>query len=277
MTGDRRLRSIAERAAARGAAPSLRDFEVALTEARCRRRRRGRQSAGAALAAVVVVVAGWNGISASTTASDEVQFVDAPAPHQSTAEGLLPTPARLGAPPSSTADPAAQDVHSRDAVTPAGSAVDPDLTSRPRPPAPAGRSSTSTSPLLFCGGDTEWCLRAQVRPAGAKGYTLYSTMCANARTALPRLDFTTAQETDFELLSGSRVIWRWSDGQAFARTPHQLSALPGGCFTWQTVWDQYDGQGDRVGKARLTLRVRALATQRTEVRDATVVFVTTKR
>jgi len=146
---------------------------------------------------------------------------------------------------------------------------------RVRPSAPVTRAKVRDLPHS-CGqvAPIPWCLQVRVSPAPG-GHTLISRMCVNANAGVGDLDFETTQEADFELLSGSRVIWRWSDTQTFTQQPHQISAITGECYTWQTRWDQFDGRGERVGKARLTLRVRHLASQRSYPAEAAVAFFTT--
>jgi hypothetical protein len=274
MTTERATRRLAANAAARGAAPRIDDFNAAMSEAGRRRRRRGVQSAGvgAALVAVVSVIVGFGAVSGSANARDEVRFVDGTTSDDSSYDGM-PQSAQLGAPagvPDAAAAPGGARHRSRsshsdsaDGATTVGST---------RGSSVAMTRTNSAGSISTCNAD--WCLEGGSTPAGKGAYTFSATLCLNTGVALRTLDFATAQEAEFEVLSAGRVIWRWSDRQVIKPTPHQLSALAAECFTWQTKWTQYDGNGDRVGKARLTLRARSTAGQVTSPTAATVTFMT---
>ncbi len=272
MTGDRAARRLAATAAARGTAPRLDDFEAAMSEAGKRRRRRGVQSAGvgAALVAVVGVVVGFGAVSGSANARDEVTFVDSPATDDSSYDDSV-GPALLGA-PVDPADASTGDERTRSRRRSGSSDDAQGPTTAQQPPAAVTRTSR-TGALNTCSAD--WCLGAAQKSAGRAAYIFSATVCLNAGVALRTLDYATSQEVEFEVLAGSHVIWRWSDNQRITSTPHQLSALAAECFTWSTKWTQYDGNGDRVGKANLTLRVRSLASQATSPSAATARFATT--
>lgn len=268
---------LAEQVVSRGVRPRLADFEAAMVEARRRRRRRGLQSAGAGAAlAAVVALGGVHSAFTTSSGRDDVHLVDVPGPivgservdsSSGSLEVGVSAPA-AAAPP--RADPRVEPRREPVAVP---SAAAPRAQ---RGPAPVARTSGSGLIPAYCTSSAEWCQTAGVRNAGKNRYLLSAVMCLKAGVALGSLDYRTAREVDFELLAGSRVIWRWSDGQSFAATPHRISALAGDCYTWQTVWDQHDAAGDRVGKARLHLRVRNAADQAAYPAAATAVFMTTR-
>ncbi|HVF19755.1 MAG TPA: BsuPI-related putative proteinase inhibitor [Mycobacteriales bacterium] len=282
MTSPDPLRRPAVLAASRGREPRLADFNAAMTEGRRRRLRRGLRSAGAgaALAAVVGVTVGLGGGIGGVNAQDEIRFVeqtpDSPAEQFDRQSDDAGMPA-LGLPPAGL-PPADEQRSGRGLGRSADRGDDADFGPtrlQPHPRRPAYRTKSSSLVPRTCATSVDWCLHATVRSGGkGKGHNLHATLCLNAKQPFGSLDFATAQEADFEVLAGSRVIWRWSDGQAFARDPHQLSGIPGDCFAWQTYWDQYDGNGAKFGAARLSLRVRSLASQETSPASAEVPFTT---
>lgn len=280
MTSPDPLRRPALLAVGRGREPRLADFAVAMAEGRRRRRRRGLRSAGAgaALAAVIGVTVGLGGGVGGANAQDEIRFVEQTP--DSPAEQVDSQAAHLGIPalglPADMLPPA--DEQRFDARRSADRGDDADVRParlQPHPRRPAYRTKSSSLVPRTCTTSVDWCLLATVRSGGkGKGHNLYATLCLNAKQPFGSLDFGTAQEADFEVLAGSRVIWRWSDGQSFARTPHQVSGMTGDCFGWQTYWDQYDGNGAKVGAARLSLQVRSTANQQTSPAAAAVAFAT---
>ncbi|HVE98638.1 MAG TPA: BsuPI-related putative proteinase inhibitor [Mycobacteriales bacterium] len=267
----------AAQALARGARPRLADFEAALAEARRRRRRRGLQSVGAGAAvAAVVGLTGVHGALTTAGGRDPVQLVDVPAPTEDTDRvhrGTDVFDALVAAP---VAAEAAEPGDATRAGSRRRTVGDPTAGEERARREPARVTRTGGPALLpsYCTAAASWCQTAGVRPAGKNQYTLSAVMCLKAGVPLGSLDYRTAQEVDFELLAGSRVIWRWSDTQSFATAAHRLSALAGDCYTWQTLWDQHDARGDRVGKARLMLRVRNTAAQAAHPAAATAVFIT---
>lgn len=269
---------LAAQAALRGSEPRLDDFVSALTEGRRRRRRRGARSAGAgaALAAAITVAVGLGG-PGSTTARDEITFVEEQGADEAqdyTGEvTALPAPSAITAPAALTA-PARSGVVG-DSRGRSGTVEEPaDEAATPRPRRAAARTKSTSLPRT-CSGSSGWCLEAATQSRGkGYGFMLFSTMCVNATRGFGELGFATTQEVDFEILAGSRVIWRWSDRQSFRSEPHSLSALPGECYVWRTVWDQYDAAGSKVGTARLTLRVRSTAAQMAGTSGATKTFMT---
>ena len=85
---------------------------------------------------------------------------------------------------------------------------------RPRQSASVTRTKSRSDLPRGCGPVAEWCLAADVTPATGGGYAIASTMCLSTKAIAGELTFATTHEADFELLAGSRVIWRWSDTQA---------------------------------------------------------------
>lgn len=55
-----------------------------------------------------------------------------------------------------------------------------------------------------------------------------------------------AQRYDFEVSRGGELVWRWSDGMAFAQVVGEEEWGPGKCKTWTESWDGMDGSGTPV-------------------------------
>jgi hypothetical protein len=115
----------------------------------------------------------------------------------------------------------------------------------------------------------DWCLivsRPQTRASAARASLSFS-ICRNAAKARAGLTYSTTQEADFAIsvpkttTKPQTILWRWSTGQRFARSPHALTVGGTDCYVWETGWDWRDERGRLVATGQ-SLRLAAESTAR---------------
>ncbi len=121
-----------------------------------------------------------------------------------------------------------------------------------------------------CPRGSDWCGTASASYIEAQSgprISLAHRICREAAGTQDHLTFDTTQEAEFEIWSGGRLVWRWSDGATVATQAHRLDIDPGACLTWSTGYDARDLQpGDYEIRAWVTAEeLGPQATYRAEV------------
>jgi hypothetical protein len=82
------------------------------------------------------------------------------------------------------------------------------------------------------------------------------------------LRFPTSQRYDFRVMdSGGTMLWRWSDGRAFAQVPGEAVLEPGGTLTWVGTFEGALDSGTYTGLGSLSPPMDGLRAEATfEVR-----------
>lgn len=109
------------------------------------------------------------------------------------------------------------------------------------------------------GANTDWCGRGSIVP-GRTGFEVTHVQCRADDGEQEALRFKTAQEVELEVTTPSGVLlWRWSDHYPVEPAAHVLTADPGGCFHWSTVWNGVTDDGTSLGPGSYVLRTIATA------------------
>ena len=268
-------------------------LQAALTEGRRRRRRRHAAAgslAGAGGLAVVLVVA-LAAVGGTTDSLRPLPATSAGVP----AVSAEPVPSAQAGAIATRPTPSAVRASESPAPATAGPA-EPARTSapegRPRPtPPPAPQAGGYRTPDLqrsyaaqsgrarLCGTayNTEqsgsqvgWCLSAAVEHTAA-GADLIAEVCRDGTTQ-GRLSFDTDHEVDLEVRDGDRVLWRWSADRAPVDAPHELTADPGGCWSWRAPWTAVDQRGSELEPGSYLLVIRTQAEQARVAGEKTASF-----
>lgn len=253
-----------------------------LVEGRRRRRRRTAATSTAAVTALAGVLA----LTALTSGGGTDSLRPMPAapgelPTASPSAGVsLPSPSPLAGTPV----PAAPgQVPATTGAAPSPVATDRPASATPSPaprPQPGGYRTpdlvrTYAGPparARLCGaaysndsstGQVGWCVVVTVERT-AQGADLLVEVCRDGTTA-GRLTYGSDHEADLAVLEDGRTLWQWSVGRTAGDDSHELTAEPGGCWTWRAPWTAVDQQGEPLDGGTYLLRARSLAGELTEV------------
>jgi hypothetical protein len=151
----------------------------------------------------------------------------------------------------------------RSGATPASN---PGPGARPRPPV---NRTTAAGAVTFCvesyppppANRAGWCWNASEQDSSPAGSAYGFSFVLNHDSSQPTTDltFNTSQEADFEVFSNDLPVWKWSQGQVFAQTPHSVHVNPGDQTTWRIWWDGHLDDGTRLPAGSYTLRTICLA------------------
>lgn len=253
-----------------------------LVEGRRRRRRRTAATSTAAVTALAGVLAltlmppgGGTDSLRPMPAAPGVLPTSSP-----TATALLPSPGSLAGTPQPTA-PGQVVPTTGAASSPATSSRPPSTAPSPAPtPAPGGYRTpdlvrTYAGPparARLCGaaysndsstGQVGWCVVASTERT-ARGVDLLVEVCRDGTTS-GRLTYDSDHEADLAVLEDGRTLWQWSVGRTAVDDSHELTAEPGGCWTWRAPWTGVDQSGEPLDGGTYLLRARSLADELTDL------------
>jgi hypothetical protein len=249
------------------------------------RRRRRRRTAATSTAAVTSL-AGVLALAVLTPGGEPDSLRPMPA-----VPGVLPTPVRTAAAPLPTAAaprPGAPLPTTLVPVRPTGGQAP-----RTPPPAPASpaaapspqpRAGGYRTPDLartyagppakagLCGaaysndsstGQVGWCVIVTAERT-SEGADLVVELCRDG-TSAGRVSFDSDHEVDLAVLQDGRTLWQWSVGRTAGDDAHDLTAEPGGCWSWRAPWTGVDQRGEPLESGSYVLRGRSLADELVEV------------
>ncbi len=248
-------------------------LEAAMAEGR-RRRHRTQSVTALAVAAGVLAAAAVVPYSRATP-PDPTQLVTTPDPAPTRQRGVARQP-DAAAPADVRTGPVAKPGTGQQPSRPADPTATPARSTAPLQRVPARRSQYRPVTPADCSGRHAWCLSTAASRSDGRAIVLAVTSCANVGAIAPRLTFTNGREVAFTISTvAGDVVWAGIGVVEQTDSAHELSALPGECFTWTAEWLRTDSRGRAVPAQRLVLRTSLLAAEETTPSVATSMFTTT--
>ena len=111
----------------------------------------------------------------------------------------------------------------------------------------AGGSAAVTAPNTMSSAPAPLAVTLSVKDrSSGRGADLTLKACNQSNESVSR-DFATSQRYDFEVSKNGAVVWKYSEGRAFAQMVGDESWAPKQCKTWTATWDGMRSSGGLAG------------------------------
>jgi hypothetical protein len=137
----------------------------------------------------------------------------------------------------------------------------------PRPPSGPSAARPTSKPELdrkrsqtLLIGCFDFCVGARIARDGEE-WVLTSQLCVAVGTRTRQFTYATLQEIDLTIseTAGSEPLWRWSTGQQFPASEHQLDLASGECMVWSAPWLGTDENGEPLEPGSYTFTTKNFA------------------